>query len=61
MEKKDYMFDDIFEREVKFDEEFKENNKDQNVSGDYRLSKGMYRTNEEKEKYAKDSLDRELS
>ena len=40
--------------------EYKNNQRNNNVSGNIRLSNGMYRTVEEQEKYMEDSLDREL-
>ena len=37
-----------------------ENETNNNISGNVRLSKGLYRTIEEQEKYIEDSLEREL-
>ena len=40
--------------------EYRNNTRNNNVSGDVRLSNGQYRTVEEQEKYIEDSLERDL-
>jgi len=57
---KDYLFDDMFDEPVKFDETTKNNPRNKQINGNVRLSKGLYRTDEEKEKYRKQSLERDL-
>ncbi len=57
---KDYLFDDMFDKSVTFDEKTKNNPRNKQISGNVRLSKGLFRTDEEKEKYRKQSLERDL-
>ena len=54
---KDVLFNDYFGN-VKLD--VKEVKKYPNIEGNYRLSNGQYRTDAEKNKYRKKSLEREL-
>lgn len=56
----EYLFDDSFDKEVKFTETTKSTPANKAISGNTRLAKGLYRTTSEQEKYKKESLERVL-
>lgn len=58
--KKDYLFDDMFDKGVQITEAVKQNIRNKQARGNIRLANGMYRTDKEKEQYIKESLEREL-
>ncbi len=55
---KEILFNDIFQKPVKFTKDIRKAKSV--IRGNVRLSKGMFRTDEEKETYANESLSREL-
>lgn len=58
--KKDYLFDDMFDKGVQITEAVKQNIRNKQARGNTRLANGMYRTDAEKQHYIKESLEREL-
>ncbi len=55
---KEILFNDIFQKPVKFTKDIRKAKSV--IRGNVRLSKGMFRTDEEKETYAIESLSKEL-
>ena len=55
---KEILFNDIFQKPVKITKNIR--NAKSVIRGNVRLSKGMFRTDEEKETYANEGLSREL-
>lgn len=51
---------DIFDKPIIFDEKVKTYNSGKIFVGNMRLSKGLWRTDQEKETYLKQSLERQL-
>lgn len=60
MGNKDYIFDDIFEKDVTFNEQIKIYKQNKKIRGNQRLSSEKFYTDKEKKKYKKESLDRHL-
>lgn len=60
MKNKDVLFDDIFDKNTPITDKTKKQYIGKIVPGNVRLSKGMYRTDKEKEQYIKESLDEPL-
>lgn len=58
--KNDYLFDDVFDKSYAITEAIKANIRNKKIRGNVRLSTGMYRTDKEKEKYLRESLERRL-
>ena len=59
-DKKDYLFDDMFDKGVQITETVKQNIRNKQAKGNVRLANGMYRTDAEQAQYIKESLEREL-
>ena len=59
-DKKDFLFDDMFDNGIDITEAVKANIRNKQVRGNIRVANGMYRTDNEKEQYIKESLEREL-
>lgn len=59
-DKKDYLFDDMFENGIKITDAVKQNIRNKQARGNVRLANGMYKLDEEQERYIKESLEREL-
>ena len=57
---KDYLFDDMFGKGIEITEAVKNNIRNKQARGNVRLANDMYRTDEEKEQYIKECLEREL-
>ncbi len=57
-EARDILFSEIFNKPVKFTSDVKKVRN--GIRGNIRLAKGMFRTDEEKEKYLNESLERQL-
>lgn len=58
--KKDFLFDDMFDKKLPVTDQTKKQNAGKVFPGNVRLSKGMYRTDKEKEQYIKESLEEPL-
>ena len=60
MDKEDYLFNDMFDTNVEFTDDIKDNMLNQQIRGDVRLANGMYRTDAEQEQYIAESLEMQL-
>ena len=59
-EKKDYLFDDMFDREMEITEAVKNNISNKKIRKNFSIANGMFYTDAEKEQYIRESLEREL-
>ena len=59
-DKKDYLFNDMFDKGIEITEAVKNNIRNKHISGNVRIANGMYRTDAEKQQFINESLEREL-
>lgn len=60
MQNEDYLFVDVFNKDLSVSQQMKQYVYNKKVRGNQRLSKGMYYSDEEKKKYLDSSLERLL-